>query len=391
MRADMPWQGYKRKIAPQLSAIAAESVLYENAYTISSYTAKSVGGLLAGRYPSTLYRGCTFFTQYSEANLFFTELLQAKGRRTMAVQAHLYFNRGKKLRQGFDLWKITPGITWNATTDESVTSPKTTALAIELLSNEDNTKQPFFLWLHYMDPHDQYKLHPESPKWGRKNRDRYDSEMFYTDLHIKKLLDFAAARSWWSNTALIVTADHGEAFGEHNMYKHAFALWEVLTHVPLMFKLPGVSPRRVAKRRSHIDLAPTILDLMGVQAPAAFMGKSMVAELYGLEPPGDREPIVLDLPADTYNPPTRAVLKGDYKLIVNGPGWSYYLYNLKDDPGERRNLAKLTRHKAKLVEMKALFEKTWQHIPYVKPYGGKKMLDGERATGPRGPSKDAGK
>ncbi len=114
-----------------------------------------------------------------------------------------------------------------------------------------------------MDPHDQYNKHPESPDFGNKGRDKYDSEIFYADLWIGKLLDWAKQQPWWSNTAIIISADHGEAFGEHDMYKHAFEVWNMLLHVPLLIKAPGIVPHHIAEKRSHIDLAPTIFRAHG--------------------------------------------------------------------------------------------------------------------------------
>lgn len=383
MRADMPWQGYDRPIAPHLTKLADQSVVYPRAYSVSSYTAKVLGALLSGRYPSTLYRGQTFFTAYSKANLFFPELLQKQRIRTMAVQAHGYFDRGKNLRQGVDLWQIVPGLKWNAETDENVTGPQTTEMAIKLLADKANTGGPFFTWLHYMDPHDKYVVHEGVPSFGRRARDLYDGEIYFTDLQIRKLLDFCEKQPWWSNTVLIITGDHGEAFGEHGQWKHAFALWEVLTHVPLIIHGPGIEPRRIEARRSHIDLAPTIIDLMGLEPHPDFVGKSLVPEFYGAKP-DDREPIMLELPADTYNPPTRAIIKGDFKLIED-PGKTYKLYNLVDDPGEKKNLAKVMKHKDKLAELTKLHEETWAKHPFIAPWGGKKLVGGVKADGPKGP------
>ena len=163
-----------------------------------------------------------------------------------------------------------------------------TALGIEILSAPENTKEPFFAWAHYMDPHDQYLKHAESPDFGKKARDRYDSEIWYADHFIGKLLDFAREKPWWQNTVVIVSADHGEAFGEHGMYKHAFELWEVLTRVPLFVVGPGIQARRIDERRSHIDLTPTILQLMGVPVPSDMHGQSLLSELEGA-PPESRE------------------------------------------------------------------------------------------------------
>jgi choline-sulfatase len=384
LRADMPWTGYPREIAPNLTALAKESVVYTHAYSVSSYTAKSVAAMLTGRYPSSLYRSGWFFANYSKANEFFTESLQQKGIRTMGWHGHMYFGRGKGLEQGFDVWELVPGITFDPQTDNHTTSDKMTKLGIELLGKPENTGGQFFAWAHFMDPHDVYNKHPESPDFGNKGRDRYDSEVFYADLWLGKLLEFCKKQPWWKNTAVIISADHGEAFGEHSMYRHAFEVWEVLTRVPLIIKAPGAEPRKIDLRRSMIDLAPTVMDLMGQPALDGFMGKSLAKEVYGAAPES-REPIVVELSEDSHNPYRRGIIKDDYKLIVLDAGWKYQLYNLKDDPDEKQDLAK--KEPEKLEQMKKLFESTYASIPSVQAYGGMKLKSGKMANGPMGPAK----
>jgi choline-sulfatase len=383
MRQDMPWNGYPKPIAPNLTRLAEESVVYSHAYSVSSYTAKSVAAFMASRYPSSLYRSGYFFTDYAKSNVFVGEALKDHGIRTMGIHSHLYFGRGKQLDQGFDVWEMVPGISFDATTDKNVTSNKMTDLGIKVLGDPANTGKPFFAWLHYMDPHDEYNKHEESPDFGKGNRARYDSEVFFTDLHVGRLLEFAKKQAWWDKTAVIVTADHGEAFGEHGMYKHAFWLWEVLTRVPLVVHAPGASPARIDAKRSHVDLAPTILDLGGVKdAPPSFVGKSLVPEIYGSEKPGDRDPIVLDLPEDSHNPEIRAILLGSLKLIMYD-GSRSELYDLAADPDELHDLAKTEPEK--LAQMKAAEALARSKIPFVESYGGKKLRGGKVAKGPMGP------
>ncbi len=159
-------------------------------------------------------------------------MLKGHGVATTAWHGHGYF-RSAGLEQGFDTWQLVPGVEFNPETDEGITSQAMTELGLKLLRKPENTGKQFFAWAHYMDPHDQYNKHPEaSPEFGNKNRDRYDNEIFYTDLWLGKLLAFAREQQWWKNTVLIISADHGEAFGEHGFYKHAFEIWEVLTRVP---------------------------------------------------------------------------------------------------------------------------------------------------------------
>ena len=122
----------------------------------------------------------------------------------------------------------------------------------------------------------------------------------------------------------------------------------------------------------------TIVELMGVKAANDFVGESLVAELGGAAPK-DR-PVLLDLPADSNNPERRALISGDYKLLVFGNDWRFDLYDLKSDPGETKNLAKTQPEK--LTEMKALYQKVWGPLPKVKPYGGNKLEGGGTASGP---------
>jgi choline-sulfatase len=392
MRADMPWAGYAKPIAPNLTKLAEESVQYTHAYSVSSYTAKSVGAILSGRYPTSLYRSGYFFTDYAKSNVFLPEVLHEASVRSMAVHAHAYFGKGKQLDQGFDVWEVVPGISFDATTDKNVTSDKVTDIGIKLLGDANNTSKPFFAWLHYLDPHDEYIKHKESPDFGKDNRGRYDSEVFFTDLHVGRLLEFLKKQPYWDKTAIIVTADHGEAFGEHKLYKHAFWLWDVLTRVPLFVHAPGAAPKKIDEKRSHVDLAPTILDLTtggsaaGTAAkakPESFVGRSLVPEIYGADAPDVREPIVLDLPEDSHNPEVRAIVLGKLKLIVYGKVRSE-LYDIEADPGELKDLAK--SQPEDLARMKAEFEKAWAKIPKVESYGGMKLREGKTANGPTGPT-----
>ena len=383
LRADMPWAGYSRPIAPYLTALSEHATVYTRAYSASSYTAKSVATLMSGRFPSTLYRDGLFFAKYSAANVFLAEILSERGIHTLGWHSHLYFAHGKGLDQGFSDWRLVPGIAFDPETDNNITSDKMTALGEEMLGSEKNTSGQFFAWAHYMDPHDQYQKHPESPDFGKKNRDRYDSEVWFTDFWVGKLIEWAKTQPWWSRTVLIVSADHGEAFGEHGMYKHAFELWENLIRVPLLVTGPGIQARRIDERRSCIDVAPTILDLLGVPVPADFQGHSLVPELRGAAPES-REPILADLSEDSHNPHRRALIEGDLKIIDFGHS-KYELFDIKQDPGELTDLA--ATRKDDFARMRSLIEAKFGALPLVEPYGGTKLHDGGIARGPVGPAK----
>jgi choline-sulfatase len=340
LRSDMPWSGYPRPIAPNLTELERKSVSYTQAYAISSYTSMSVGGMLGGEYPASMKRDGYFFGTYPKEDLMFPERLQAAGIRTLGAQAHRYFAASAGFGQGFDVWEMVPGIKFDPQTDPNVTGPKHEAIAERILSDPKNTSGQFFAWFHFMDPHDVYVVHPEIPSWGKGGRDRYDGEVQFTDLQIGKLLKFVESQPWASRTAIIVSADHGEGFGEHGVYRHGFELFQELIRVPWFFVIPGVAPQRIAQPRSHIDLAPTIMELMGVaQGEPAMRGGSLVGELLGKHPAREKD-VIVDLPRTSDNDRRRALISGKYKLIGYADDTYFRLYDLEADAKEEHDLRK---------------------------------------------------
>ncbi len=344
LRADMPWSGYPRDIAPNLTKFEKTAVSYTRAYSMSSYTAMSLGGFLSGRYPGTLHRNGYFFEQYADDVHMFPELLQKAGIRTVNAQAHFYFDKKQVgFQRGFDVTKIVPGLEADNKTDNNVTSPKHLKLAQDLLSDKANTGGRFFAWFHFLDPHDVYIAHDGFGPYGtgKKPRDKYDSEVAYTDSHVGKLIEFVDAQPWGKRTAIIVTSDHGEGFGERKMHRHGFEIYEVLVHVPLMIRMPGAAPRRIDVPRSNVDLAPTIVDAMGAKADLPFDGQSLVKEIYGA-PPEPRD-VIVDLPRTTDNDRRRALVQGKYKVIAYGDDQVFEVFDVVADPEESQDLKKSDR------------------------------------------------
>jgi arylsulfatase A-like enzyme len=359
LRADMPWNGYARPIAPRLTEVEKKAVDYKHAYAVSSYTSMSLGGFLGGRIPSELRRSGYFFGTY-RGDVFFPKLLQKAGVHTMGVMAHMYF-KSAGFDQGFDVWKLVPGITWDPNTDRDVTSPKHEEVSEQLLGDPANDSRRFFFWAHFLDPHDQYNRH-EGIDWGNKARDRYDGEVTFTDRYVGKLLDFIAERPWAPRTTIIITADHGEEFGEHGMTRHGFEVWNTLVHVPLMILAPGAEPREIEADRSTIDLAPTILELMGLPPEPAFEGKSLVSEIYGAE--ADERDVVVDLPATSDNGRRRAVVHGSKKIICWDTNSACKLFDLDQDPVEHAPITKGPDFK----DMKARYDAATKATREVTPY-----------------------
>jgi len=371
MRADMPWTGYARDIAPWLTQYQKGCMTYTRAYSLSSYTAKSVVPALVGEYPSAMVRDGMFFTRYPDAdNLFISERAQAAGHTTLSGQAHGYFLPALGNNQGFDDYRLIPGgVDLKAVT--SVTGEPLTKLAKEMLGEPKLAALPdtkrFFAYFHYMDPHHTYEKHQGHPDFGNQPRDRYDNEMHYTDQLVGELIDWTRSQPWANRTAIIVTADHGEGFGEHNQFRHAYELWESLIKVPLILCVPGAPPKTSDVRRSHIDLAPTIAALMALPETPGFRGKSLLPEVYGA--PIEPRVIVADLARSDLMDRRRAVIdKTGYKLIGFGDDRSFQLYNLERDPNEEHDVSQTEPEQ--LARMKQVYNETSATIPVVPVVGG---------------------
>jgi choline-sulfatase len=373
LRADMPWVGYERDIAPNLTKLAKKSVVYTNAYSMSSYTSMSLGGFLGGKLSSELERDGYFFSTYAPKDLFFPEVLQAAGMHTMTAHAHGYF-RNSGFNQGFDVFEMVPDLKWNTTTDENITSPQLEAIAEKQLGDPQNAQKRFFAWFHFLDPHDMYLRH-EGIDFGKNPRDLYDGEVLFTDRYIGKLIDFVEQQPYGKKTAIIVTADHGEAFGEHGMQRHGFEVWEPLVRVPLMFYIPGITPRTIDVRRSAIDMAPTILDLYGLPREPTFEGTSLVPDLLGkcgdsthrvdgggADPSCAERDVVVDLPSTSDSDKHRAYYHGMEKLIDFGTKEYLLLFDLAADPEEAHPISRGDAYTA-MVERYRAFKKTVVEIP----------------------------
>ncbi|HEX5100961.1 MAG TPA: sulfatase-like hydrolase/transferase, partial [Polyangiaceae bacterium] len=341
-RADLGFLGYKRNVSPRLDELAKKSAVFENAYSLASYTSKSLAPMLIGHYGSETHRGWLHFNRFTREDVFVSERLQKAGIRTLSVQGHWYFFKNYGFERGYDVvdTRATPA-------DQPIEGDRTSngdALSdriIAELERPELEQQQFFLWSHYIDAHAEYVPHKEFD-FGHHGRELYDGELAFVDHHFGRVLDALAKRPFAERTIVIITSDHGEAFGEHGLYRHGFELWEELIRVPLVVYVPGATPRRISVRRGAIDIVPTILDIFGLPAPEAekppLHGVSLLPDV--LAPTGyEAAPRIVycDMPAGPYNDSREAYIEDDMKLITSG-GRALGLFDLKNDPGEKHDL-----------------------------------------------------
>ena len=163
LRADLGYLGNPRPLSPNLDALAAQSVVFERAYSLASYTGKSMGPLMIGKYSSEVDGGFSHFNKYSKKETFVQERLQAAGIRTLSVQGYWYFFKDAGFERGFDLIdsSAAPKVA-SVEGDQSSNSDEQSDAAIKLLASPELEHRRFFMWMHFVDPHAEYAPHPRS-------------------------------------------------------------------------------------------------------------------------------------------------------------------------------------------------------------------------------------
>ena len=378
--ADVTFLGYDKPTTPNLDALAAQSVVFDRAYSLASYTGKALAPMLIGKYPSETQRDGGHFNKYFSSNTFLADRLRHAGVFTMGAASHWYFREGWGLTHGLELVDLSaiPSQGQGAASDSTTTSEPLTDAALRLLAEHANAGR-FFLWVHYFDPHEQYVPHQGAPDFADPARPRgwrmhaaYDGEVWFTDKHIGRLLDYANKQSWWKNTVVVVTSDHGEAMNEHGIaFQHGFEIWEPLVRVPLLIRVPGYSPHHVPVKRSVIDLVPTLVDLMRLEPPppGELSGQSLMPDVTARVGGSFAErDVYLDMPDGPFTHMRRGIIHGPtpgLKLIHFG-GRQYQLYDLSADPGEEEDLSADATKLAPMIQILAT-KRSRLHEIYVKP------------------------
>ncbi len=221
---------------------------------------------------------------------------------------------------------------------------------------------PLFMYVHYLDTHAPY----HGGKQGDAPFVRYLAQVSLVDGFLGRLRKEIADLGLTDRTTIILAADHGEAFGEHQTWFHAVSVYEELLRVPLLVHIPGVAPRRVDTEVTLMDLGPTILDLFGQTTPGSYMGQSLVPFLRGQSPVLTR-PIA----AETGRLQRALIFPDGFKVIEDLYRNTVEAYDLKKDPRELANLidGMDPRSEVRLRETRAFFERNAYHqLGYRPPY-----------------------
>ncbi|HEV8324252.1 MAG TPA: sulfatase-like hydrolase/transferase, partial [Myxococcota bacterium] len=344
LRADYTEGTTGARLMPALTAAAAGMVRFTRAYAPSTRSLRSIPALLTGRYPPGIHFGAEpKYPGFKPDNQSLPELLAAASGGAFDADAFHYSRYFLKVNGFLQGWRAhtladaPPAVREMA--EGAARAELLTDRAIEVLAARDPARR-FAAWVHYTDPHYPY-VDNDRFRFGSDDRDRYAAEVAFTDAAVGRLLAWLDRAGLAATTLVVFAADHGEEFGEHGNRFHGLDLYDEELRVPLLVRAAGAAPHEVPAPVTLVDVAPTVLNLLGLSRPAGvtFHGRSLVPALAGA-PLAARAGVFADLVPDGDHPQDmRAVIAGDAKLIEDLRTGRVELYDLAADPGERRDLA----------------------------------------------------
>jgi arylsulfatase A-like enzyme len=393
LRADsLSCYGYKEIKTPSIDSVAGKGVLFTNTIAQSSWTLPSFASMLTSLYPSVhgaqkkQSKKMNSCYQINKNTILMQEILKDIGYSTHAfiynsvISSAYGFTRGfddffniyrelvkqKRKRSAKFLWRDIISFDKNKIAVDENNVIALTQNVINWL--ESNTKQPFFLWVHYLDPHspyERYKTYGVNPsytgrlkdiefvrgllfdhlKTGRHNltpsdkdylKTIYDEEILFVDENIGLILKKLTELNLIDNTLIIFSSDHGEEFWEHDDYNHGHSLYRELVHIPLILQLPGALPQgtRINSQVRAIDIMPTILGMLGVKHKLNIQGKSLLPLIKG-EEMGNRTAFSESL---FFFEERKSIRTGKYNFIYFTDSQKKELYDLESDPWELENI-----------------------------------------------------
>lgn len=334
-RADrLGYSGYPRARTPNLDYLAREGACFYNAYSPVPLTLPSHCSIMTGTYPLFHQVRNNGFYYLSPESITLAEIMKENGFTTAAFVSSFTVDSRFGLDQGFDFYED------KFHEDEILKNFRSERRADQtfgcfLTWLDKNHRLPFFVWLHFYDPHLPYN--PPSPFKEKFQKNPYDGEIAFVDFIIGKLIDSLKNKNLFENTLIVIAGDHGEALGERREIDHGLFLYDNSLKVPLIFFCPRILPsKKIYSRVRLIDIMPTLLDLMGITSPKQIQGISLKPYILGQKKED------LDCYIETVYPfenfgwaPLEGFIHNQWKLIV-AP--KRELYDIKQDPEESKNV-----------------------------------------------------
>jgi arylsulfatase A-like enzyme/Flp pilus assembly protein TadD len=318
---------------PNIDSLASKSFVFLRAYAHNPVTLPAHTNIMTGT--TARYHGISDNTGFRLDDRFLTaaEHLKQQGYSTGAFLGAFPLDSRFGLGQGFDVYDDNYG-THNAMELFFVERPaeKVIAPAMKWISRQQGK---WFAWIHLFDAHQAYL--PPAPFNKRYKHDLYSGEAAYIDHSLKRLFDFLEARQAMNNTVIVITGDHGEALGEKGEETHSYFAYNNTIHIPLILYIPGAGVKQVQENVCHIDIFPTLCDILDIDTPRHLQGESLLPIIAGNK--RKRRNIYFESLTPYLNrgwAPLRGFIRGDTKFIdLPIPE----VYDIAKDPDETVNLA----------------------------------------------------
>jgi arylsulfatase A-like enzyme/Flp pilus assembly protein TadD len=332
---------------PHIKKLAAKGFVFDRAFAHNPSTLPSHANILLGT--TSLVHGVHDNAKFRVADDFLTlaEYLKGNGYSTGAFIGAFPLDSRFGLSQGFDVY------------DESYYTGSSTAFLPPERKAEDvieaaldwivMQRSNWFCFIHLWDPHSVYS--PPEPFLSEFKDDPYSGEVAYVDSEFGKLFDFLERRDFFENTFIVLTGDHGESLGEHGELTHNYFAYNSTIWVPLIIVAPELSAGRIADYVCHVDIFPTVCDILQLNTPPLLQGTSLLPLMQGKKI--KKRTIYFESLAPYYNSraaPLRGFIE-EAKKFIDSPLPEYY--NLETDFNEENNLIQkvdLEKHQKKLEE-----------------------------------------
>ncbi|HET7291943.1 MAG TPA: sulfatase-like hydrolase/transferase [Vicinamibacteria bacterium] len=331
--------GYAAARTPRLDGLAARGLRFERATTVAPLTLPAHSSLLTGTFLA--FHGVRdnggFYLGDDQVTL--AEVLKERGFRTGAFVSAFVLDSRWGIAQGFerffddfDFSKFE-----KAAGMDAIQRPGRETVDAALAWLEEDRRKPFFAWVHLYDPHTPYAAPPEqAARFPRTLQGAYDAEIAEADTQLGRLLDALESDGRLGSTLVAVLGDHGEMLGEHGEQTHSFFVYEAAVRIPLVLSGPGVPARVVKDQVRIVDVMPTALELLKVEAPAAVQGSSLMPLARGVR-------LGLKAVAESWYPRFHygwselVTIQDERFKLIRAPRPE--LYDVQRDPGERDDLA----------------------------------------------------
>ncbi|MBM4358949.1 MAG: sulfatase-like hydrolase/transferase [Deltaproteobacteria bacterium] len=308
--------GYSRRTTPRLDALASDGALFEAAYTATPHTSYAVTSLMTGKYMRPL-----LMQGLAGDSETLPEALRRYDYRTAAFYPPAVFFVDRERFAAFE----TRGLGFEYRKEQFAAAPeRAEQLRTYLATQPRDARQ--FVWVHLFEPHEPYVAHPDHD-FGERAIDRYDSEVAAADAGLGAIVDvMRAARP---DALVLVSADHGEEFGEHGGRYHGTSVHEEQVRVPLVVHGPGlIEPRRITTPVGLVDVMPTVLRAAGIPLSPRLRGRDLGPEIAGRD---------VDGLAFSETEEHTLLARKRLRLICARKIGACRLHDLDDDPGEHQD------------------------------------------------------